>query len=70
MEADFRVPSGKQELHEVPPHRMADIVRQVVEAEGPIHRAEVVIRIRSLWGLQRAGARIQAAVDAGISAAR
>ncbi|KRD79733.1 DUF3320 domain-containing protein [Lysobacter sp. Root983] len=70
IEASFHVPNGKQELHEVPPHRMAEIVRQVVDVEGPIHRAEVVVRIRSLWGLQRAGGRIQAAVDAGISTAR
>lgn len=69
VEADFRVPSEKYELHEVPPHRMAEIVRQVVIAEGPIHRNEVVIRIRSLWRLQRAGSRIQASVDAGIAAA-
>lgn len=69
VEAHFPVPSGAHELHEVPPHRMSEIVRQVVVAEGPVHRNEVVIRIRNLWGLQRAGNRIQAAVDAGITAA-
>lgn len=69
VEADFRVPAEKHELHEIPAHRMAEIVRQVVVAEGPIHRNEVVIRIRSLWRLQRAGSRIQAAVDAGVAAA-
>lgn len=69
VEAVFPVPRDKVELHEVPPHRMADIVRQVVVVEGPIHRNEVVVRVRNLWGLQRAGNRIQAAVDAGIAAA-
>lgn len=67
-EASIRVPL-KFELHLVPPEIMADVVRDIVEIEGPIHRAEVVVRVRSLWGLQRAGGRIQAAVDAGISTA-
>jgi hypothetical protein len=48
---------------------MSSIVHQVVEIEGPVHRAEVVARVRSLWGLQRAGQRIQGAVEAGIEAA-
>jgi hypothetical protein len=38
-----------------------------VDVEGPIHRDEVVNRVRDLWGLGRAGGRIQAAVDAGIA---
>lgn len=69
VEASFRVASGGHELHEVPPHRMAEFVRQVVVSEGPIHRNEIVVRVRGLWGLQRAGHRIQAAVEAGILAA-
>ena len=66
-EASIRVPNRQYELHMVPPEIMADIVRDIVEIEGPIHRAEVVARIRTLWGLQRAGGRIQAAVDDGIA---
>jgi len=66
VEANFAVPSRQQELHTVPAMRMAGFVRDVVHAEGPIHRSEVVVRIRSLWGLQRAGGRIQSAVDDGI----
>lgn len=68
-EANFHVPRSQYELHLVPVGRMASIVQQVVEVEGPIHRAEVVARVRSLWGLQRAGGRIQGAVEAGIEAA-
>lgn len=69
VEANFRVPSHQFELHQVPSGVMAGIVRQVVEVEAPIHRSEVVARIRTLWGLQRAGGRIQAAVDDGIARA-
>lgn len=66
VEASFAVPR-EYELHLVPAMRMAAIVRDVVQVEGPIHRSEVVARIRILWDLQRAGGRIQAAVDEGIN---
>jgi hypothetical protein len=67
VEASFSMPKQQFELHLVPATRMAVIVRDVVQIEGPIHRSEVVVRIRTLWDLQRAGARIQAAVDDGIN---
>lgn len=67
VEAAFPVPRQQYELHLVPSTRMAAIVRDVVQIEGPIHRSEVVARIRTLWDLQRAGGRIQAAVDEGIN---
>ncbi len=52
----------------MPVTRMAAIVRDVVQREGPIHRSEIVARIRTLWDLQqRAGGRIQAAVEDGIN---
>jgi hypothetical protein len=68
-ESAFKVPSRQYELHLVPPNIMADIVQDICMVEGPIHRAEVVARARNLWGLGRAGSRIQAAVDAGIALA-
>lgn len=68
-EANFLVPRSQYELHLVPVGRMSSIVQQVVEIEGPVHRAEVVARVRSMWGLQRSGGRIQGAVEAGIEAA-
>jgi very-short-patch-repair endonuclease len=69
VEASIYVPRQHYELHTVPDFKMAEIVRQVVQVEGPIHRAEVVARIRDLWGLQRAGGRIQSAVEVGIASA-
>jgi len=51
------------ELHEQSVSDLAPAVIQVVEVEGPIHFNEVVRRIRSLWGLGRAGRRIREALD-------
>ncbi|WP_119680768.1 DUF3320 domain-containing protein [Indioceanicola profundi] len=68
VEAQVTVPLH-MELHALPTGMMADIVRQVVTVEGPVHASEITARIRSFWGLQRAGARIQAAVEKGIEAA-
>ncbi|KQQ71626.1 DNA helicase [Xanthomonas sp. Leaf131] len=66
IEASFAVPSNQFELHLVPTGQLATIVRQIVEIESPIHRSEVVTRVRTLWGLQRAGSRIQQAVEEAI----
>ena len=63
-EALPQVPLG-QEMHEVSSGLMADLVEQVVAVEGPVHIDEVVVRLRTAWGLQRAGGRIQAAVERG-----
>jgi len=65
-EASFAVPSNQFELHLVPIGQLAAIVQQVVEVESPVHRSEVVTRVRTLWGLQRAGSRIQQAVEEAI----
>ena len=46
--------------------QLAIAVEQVVEVESPVHVDEVVLRIRSLWGVKRAGARIKDAIDEGI----
>ena len=60
---------GAYELHETPVGIMADLIEQVVRVETPIHVDEVVARLRSAWNLQRAGARIQAAVEEGVKLA-
>ena len=65
VEARFPVPY-EHALHETSPHELAPIVSRIVEIEGPIHRDEVIARVRDLWILKRAGNRIQAAVMAGI----
>lgn len=67
-EAHFSV-DRSQEPHEVSATMMATYVLKVVETEGPIHLDEITARIRSLWGLGRAGARIRAAVEAGAKVA-
>jgi very-short-patch-repair endonuclease len=67
-EASIAVPSY-MEIHDVPTGMMANLVKQIVEVEGPVHESEIIARIRSLWGLQRAGNRIQQAVERGIKAA-
>ena len=59
------VRSGPYELHETPVGVMADLVEQVVRVEAPVHIDEVITRIRTAWGLLRAGARIEAAVEQG-----
>ena len=49
--------------HEVPVDSMARTVERIIDIEGPIHAEEIVTRVRDLWGLARAGARIQGAVE-------
>lgn len=64
-EAVFAVPT-RQEIHEIPVHTLAALAEQVVVAEGPVHGDEVANRLRSLWGLQKTGSRIRAAVEAAL----
>lgn len=54
------------ELHETPTGVLVGMVEEVVRVEGPVHSAEVVDRIRSAWGLKRAGNRVQGAIEAAI----
>ena len=56
--------------HETPLSEMMKHVVRVVSVEGPIHELEIVVRIRSAWGLMRAGNRIREAVQAAIKAAK
>lgn len=57
------------DLHAAPRGVLTDMAQQVVAIEGPIHIDEVVNRIREAWGLKRAGARIQDAVEAAVTVA-
>lgn len=51
------------ELHETATGILAGLVEEAVQVEGPVHIDEVVERIRSAWGLKRAGGRIQQAIE-------
>ena len=65
VEASFAV---NQDLdpHETPLAEMAGYVARIVEIEGPIHADEIVARVRTLWGLGRAGGRMRAAIELAI----
>jgi len=45
---------------------MAEIVGRIVDIEGPIHSDEIARRVATLFGKDRAGCRIAAAVLAGL----
>ncbi len=47
------------DLHSQPVGDIAHAVMKVVEDEGPIHYDELVRRVRTFWGLSRAGRRVQ-----------
>ena len=67
-EANLSIKS-KPAIHELPVDQLATIVIKVIDIEGPIHHDEVVRRITSFWNLQRAGSRIESAVDNAIDEA-
>ncbi|BDZ70061.1 DUF3320 domain-containing protein [Methanobacterium petrolearium] len=47
------------DMHTQPVGDVARAVMKVVEVEGPIHYDEVVRRVRTFWGLSRAGRRVK-----------
>jgi very-short-patch-repair endonuclease len=57
------------DLRQTNPAFVAQIVKAVVETEGPVHVELVIERIREHYGLGRAGRVVREAVLAGISAA-
>lgn len=69
IQASFIPDERHKAPHEVSVGSMAHTVGRIIELEGPIHLDEIVARVRDLWGLGRAGSRIQAAVEAGLERA-
>ena len=67
VEARFDVPLATQP-HELTAPQMADVLFRIVQVEGPVHEDELTARVRDLWGLGRAGSRIQDSVARGIRA--
>lgn len=57
-------------LHEISPSLLAKAVTEVVKIEAPVHKNEVIHRIRATWGLHRTGNRIVIAVERGIEVAK
>lgn len=64
-QARIEVPK-MQDPGEMSTKDIANILIRIVEQEGPIHEDEIVVRVRDLWGFQRAGNRIQDAVARGV----
>ncbi len=60
-------PSTQTELHEASTGQLVRLIKETVEVESPIHRDEVITRIRTAWGLQRAGQRIDSHVGNAIA---
>lgn len=50
-------------LHETPTGILADMIEKIVFTESPVHLSEIITRLRTAWGLQRAGARIEGVVS-------
>jgi hypothetical protein len=48
---------------------LAGLVSQILEVECPIHPDVVALRLRSAWGLERTGYRVQAAVEKALAVA-
>jgi very-short-patch-repair endonuclease len=67
-EADFKV-NNSVEPHEAALSDLIAYAVKIVEIEGPLHIEEITARIRTLWGLHRAGARIRTAVLRAVEAA-
>lgn len=67
-QADLK-PVIEGELHELATGQLVRLVTETVQAESPVHRDEVVTRIRTAWGLQRSGHRIDTHVGNAIAVA-
>lgn len=57
------------DLHKTPIGEITKAIVQVVEVEGPIHLDEVVRRLRTYWGLKRAGKRVKSVITEAIDLA-
>ncbi len=66
--SDLGIPI-QDELHLQPPSQLAKAATKIVEIESPVHINEVILRIRLLWGLKRAGTQIKNAIEEGLASA-
>ena len=58
-----------EEFYAAAADALATLATRVVDVEGPVHRAEVVRRVCSLYGLSRAGDRIEEKIHRAMSLA-
>ena len=58
------------QLHEKSPLELSEVITQIVEFEGPIHRDEVIKRVRIYWGLKKAGKRIKDTITSAAEVAQ
>jgi hypothetical protein len=58
------------EPHEAPVSMLVELVRKIVDAEGPIHVEEVARRVAACFGRDKAGSRILAATRTALTRAR
>lgn len=64
VEAVLNRPAHRtDDLHETPTGILTALLVEAVGIERPVHIDEVIERIRSAWGLKRAGGRIQQAIE-------
>jgi very-short-patch-repair endonuclease len=69
-ETELIDPLMSQDLLSLKPRELARIIFAIVEQESPIHKDEVIQRVRILWGLGRAGRQITNAVKSAIRSAK
>lgn len=63
-------PSCATELHNLTPSEMATWIGEIVREEAPVHKEEVLRRMRASAGVGRAGSRIRPAFAAGVRMAK
>jgi len=68
--ADLDLPREGAELHTLPLARVAGWVRQVVQAESPVHFEDVADRITEALGLTRVGPRIRKTLESAAKLGR
>ena len=54
--------TDRRDLHEVPPYKLADWIKRVVDVECPVHSDEVARRVVKAAGISRIGDRIRRAL--------
>lgn len=65
--AQIKPPRGSDPL-KMEPGKLAEVIRRVVEVEGPVHRDEILLRVRDIWGLPRVHSKLLEATRAAIQA--